>query len=83
MLFCLTGFQKEKLQHSERVCMHTHVCVIVCVLLLDWEGSWVFASTALVVVLMAVYLPGHNDYLTGFHEPLSTHYRYHTDFKYI
>ena len=60
------------------------VCdVCVCVLLLDWEGMLVFASTALVllpvvlVVWMAMYLTGYasySDYLTGVHEPLLTPY---------
>ena len=55
--------------------------VCVCVLLLDWEGMLVFASTALVllpvVVWMAMYLTGYasySDYLTGVHEPLLTPY---------
>ena len=30
----------------------------------DWEGSWVFASTTLVVKLTAVYLAGYIDCLT-------------------
>ena len=54
--------QKKKKQHNKRVHVACVVCVCVCVL--DGEGSWVFASRALVVVLMA------SDYLTGLHEPL-------------
>ena len=48
------------------------VCVCVCVCFLDGEGSWVFASTALVVLVVwtAVYLTGCNDCLNGFCEPL-------------
>ena len=56
-----------------------HVCVCVCVL--GREGSWVFASTALVVVWTAMYLTSYSDYLTGFHEPPSPPYRCHTSFK--
>ena len=41
-----------------------HVCVCVCVL--GGERSWVFASSALVVVWTAMYLTGYTDYLTGF-----------------
>ena len=52
----------KKKQHNKRVHVACVVCVCVCVL--DGEGSWVFASRALVVVLMA------SDYLTGLHEPL-------------
>ena len=44
------------------------MCMCVCVL--GGEGSWMFASTALVVVWMAMYLTSYCDYLTGFHEPL-------------
>ena len=47
------------------------LCVCVCVCVLDWEGSRVVASTALVVVWTAVYLIGYTDCLTGFREPLS------------
>ena len=65
------------------VCGHasTHVCACmqacVCVCVLDREGSWVFASTALEVVWMAMHLTGHSDYLTGFYEPLLPPYRCH------
>ena len=51
---------------------------------LDWEGGWVFASTAvLVVVWLAMHLTNspYSDYLTGFCEPLSPLYRCHTSFK--
>ena len=47
------------------------VCACVCVCVLGGERSWVFASTALVVVWTAMYLTGYTDYLTGFREPLS------------
>ena len=57
------------------------VCVCVCVCVLDWEGSRVVASTALVVVWTAVYLIGYTDCLTGFREPLSPPYRCHTGFN--
>ena len=40
----------------------------MCVL--DREGSWVFTSRALRVVLMAICLTGYTDCLTSFHEPL-------------
>ena len=44
----------------------------VCVHVLGGEGSWVFASTALVVIQTAMYLTGYSDYLTScFWEPLS------------
>ena len=58
-----------------------YVCVFVCVYVLGREWSWVFASTALVVVWTAIYLTSYSDYLTGFHEPLSTPYRCHTSLK--
>ena len=49
----------------------------MCVL--DGEGSWVFAaSTALVVVWMAVHLTGYSDFLDGFCEPLSPPFWCHT-----
>ena len=44
--------------------MHACVCV------LDWAGSWVFASTALLVAWTAMYLTSYSDYLTCFHDPL-------------
>ena len=71
--FVLTGSKnKTKPQHSERVC----VCVS------GRERSWVFASTALVVVVWTtMYLNGYSDWLTGFCEPLSPPYRYHTSLK--
>ena len=50
----------------------------VCICGLGREGSWMFASTALVVAQMAVYLTGSSDYLTGFHEPLLPLYSCHT-----
>ena len=68
------------------VCVCECVCVCVCVCVCDvcvrdGEGSWVFASTALAVIQMAMYLTGHSDYLTGFHEPLLPPYRCHTSFR--
>ena len=48
------------------------MCVCVCVLGGEW--NWVFTSTALVVVWMAMYLTSYTDCLTGFHEPLSPPY---------
>ena len=57
-------------------CMHVYECVRVnecaCVCVLYWEESWVFACTDLVVAWTAVYPTGYSEYLTGFHEPLST-----------
>ena len=61
------------------------VCVCVCVrahtmhvraCVLDREGSKVFASTALVVLVVrtAMYLTIYNDYLTSLCEPLSSPY---------
>ena len=43
------------------VCMHACACVHACVCLLGGDGSWVVASTALVVVWLAVYLTGYSD----------------------
>ena len=67
------------------VCVCVSACVYVCVFVrvyvLGREWSWVFASTALVVVWTAMYLTRHSDYLTGFHEPLSTSYICHTGLK--
>jgi len=49
-----------------------HICVYtfmrVSVYFLDREGSWVFASTALVVAWVAVYLTSCGDYQTGLGE---------------
>ena len=42
----------------------------VCVCILGREGCCVFASKALVVVWMAMYLTSYSDYLTSYHEPL-------------
>ena len=50
------------------------MCVCVCVCVLDGEGSWVFASTALVVVWTARCV-------TGYSEPLKSSYRCHTRLK--
>ena len=49
------------------------VCVRECVL--DREGSWVVASTALAVAWMAMYLTSYSDYLTDFCEQLSPPYK--------
>ena len=70
------------MQHSstqERVAVHA--CKRVCVL--RRERSWVFASTALVVLAawMAMYLTGYSDCLTSFREPLSLPWRCHTGLK--
>ena len=45
-----------------RACVHERECV--CVSALGEEGSWVFASTALVVAWTAMYLTSYSDYLT-------------------
>ena len=63
-----------------RVCgcvrLHVGVCVV------DGEGSSVFASRDLaVLVSAAVYVTVQIDCLTGFREPLSPSYRCHTGFK--
>ena len=59
----------------------TRMCVCVCVL--GGKKSWVFVSTAQVVVWMAMYLTGYSDYLTSFCEPLLPLYRCHTSLKNI
>ena len=85
----LFGLKKIKnVAQWERVhmtCMCVCVClrVRVCVCVLGGERSWVFTSTALVVVWMARYLTSYSDYLTSFCfcEPLLppfTSYRCHT-----
>ena len=56
-------------------------CVSVCICGLGREGSWIFASTAVVAARMVVYLTGYNDYLTTFHEPLLPLYSCHTSLK--
>ena len=48
------------------MCVYIHVCVSVY--FLDREGSCVFASTALVVAWVAVYLTSCGDYQTGLSE---------------
>ena len=48
------------------MCVYNHVCLSVY--FLDREGSWVFASTALVVAWVAVYLTSCGDYQTGLSE---------------
>ena len=57
-----------------RACMH--VCVYCYYTVLGGDRSWVFASTVLVVVCMAVHLTSYSNYLTSFHEPLSSPYSY-------
>ena len=49
-----------------RACVNVCECVRerVCVSALGEEGSWVFASTALVVAWTAMYLTSYSDYLT-------------------
>ena len=66
------------------VCVRVRVCVCVRVRahvhvrawVLGRKRSWVFASTALILieVSMAIYLTTYNDYLTFFCEPLSAPY---------
>ena len=56
------------------VCVRVRVCARVCMCVLDREGSWVFASTGLAVLLLVLvwmdaYLTSCSDYLTGFCEP--------------
>ena len=54
-----------------RMCVHIYVCVrlracmCVRVCVLDGEGSWVFASTAPVVVGTAIDITGSSDCLTA------------------
>ena len=70
------------MQHSgSRERVSVHACKRVCVLCK--EGSWVFASTALVVLAawMVMYLTGYSDCLTSFGEPLSLPWRCHTRTK--
>ena len=72
LLFCFTSSRKTtqktpKQLSTVRECMWC-ACVRAC---FRWEGSWVFASRALVLVSMAVYLTGYSDYPTSLHEPLS------------
>ena len=49
--------------------------------MVGWEGSWVFAATALAAVRPAMYLTGYSNYLTGFHESLSPPYKGHIALK--
>ena len=72
LLFCFTSSRKTtqktpKQLGTVRECMWC-ACVRAC---FRWEGSWVFARRALVLVSMAVYLTGYSDYPTSLHEPLS------------
>ena len=55
-----------------RACMH--VCVYCYYTVLGGDRSWVFANTVLVVVYMAVHLTSYSNYLTSFHELLSSAY---------
>ena len=45
------------------VCVCVCVVVVVVIVVVDGEGRWVFASTAVEVVQMAVHLTGYSDYL--------------------
>ena len=51
---------RERVCVCVHACMHARmcVCVCVCVCVLDREGSWVFARTALEVVWLAMHLTG-------------------------
>ena len=57
--------QRDRQTDRDRECVYLSVCLPV----LDREGSWVFASTALAVIRTVVHRTGHSDGLTGFHEP--------------
>ena len=46
-------------------CVSVCACVWTCACVLDREGSWAFASRALVVVWTAMYLTSYSDYLIG------------------
>ena len=61
------------------------VCVCVCVCVLDGQGGRVFASTAvvLVVVWMTMYLTSYMDCQTGLCGPLSPPYRCHTGLEHV
>ena len=59
--------QRQRERERDRETEREYVCVCV----LGREGSWVFASTALVVVRTSVYM-------TSFREPLSPPFRHHT-----
>ena len=73
LLFCLTSSQQKetgKKKITVRGCVwhvfaHVCVCVWTCACVLDREGSWAFASTAVVVVWTAMYLTSYSDYLIG------------------
>ena len=56
------------------VCVRESVCVRE-VPVTAGEGSRMFASIALVLLWMAVYLTSYSDCLTSFCEPLSLPYR--------
>ena len=72
LLFCLSGSNNNNKQHSETVCVC--VCGVLCAC--SWQkGKRRVASTVVVGVQTAVYLPSCNDCLTSFHEPLWPHYR--------
>ena len=55
--------------------MCAHICVP------DREGSWVFATTSLVVLWIAMQLAAYSDYLTTFYEPLLALLRCHASLK--
>ena len=62
--------------------MHVFVCCLhLCVPVLHSDGSWVFASTDVIVAWTVMYLTGYSDCLTGFHEQFSPPYRCHTGLK--
>ena len=61
-------------------CTRVHACMHVCVCSRQ-EMQLVFASIALVVALMTMWLTSYSDYLTSFQEPLWAPYRRHTSFK--
>ena len=98
MCVCVCVREREGERERERVCACVLCCltcvragacvprVCMCVILvcaLDWEGSWVFASTALAVRRPCTIVRLVSDYhLTGFRELLSTTpCRCHTDLK--
>ena len=75
LLFCLTSSQEKQKQNSTQ-CVCVEVCVLKCVCVLDRQGSVLVASTALVVVWMAVcsYSYSYSDNLTSLRESLSPPY---------
>ena len=55
------------------MCVPVRVCVCMCARVCFSQGMelGVFASIALVVVSMSVWLTGYSDYLTGLYQPLT------------